>query len=105
MSGALRVGSDGIVHLLVVDGYKPKNLDGYTVTATAKFQDSTTAEFSVTISEDDFTVGQLTANFNGANLTEEGTLALELFYAGTPTINPNSEPILIPVRASYAVAP
>lgn len=104
MSGALRVGSDGVVHILVVDGYKPKNLDGYTVTAQAKFRDSGLPEFAVTISEDDYTAGQFAANFDGADLTQEGTIALELFFAGSPVINPNAEPILIPVRAEFSEA-
>lgn len=104
MSDALRVGSDGVVHLLIVEGYTPKDLSSYAITGTAKFVGSSTPSFNVTISEDDWVNGQGSANFSGADLTESGTLALELTFTGSPTIGPNAAPILIPVRDQYAEA-
>lgn len=100
----LRVGADGVIHIQIVDGYEPRDLTGYTVTATAKFQNSVTAAFTVTVTPVDAATGRYRLGFALADLGEAGDLAVELAFAGTPTINPNAAPIIIPVRALYEAA-
>lgn len=101
----LRVGSAGVLHVQLIDGYDPENLSDYIVSAQAKYKDVVGAvAFTPTVVPDDPLTGRYELHFLDTQLTEASDLAIEFFFDGTPTKNPNSVPLIVPVRAVFAVA-
>ena len=98
------------IRLKLVRGGKVLNLTGYTVAATARFATSL-VQFVPGITVIDTTGGIIELTGTSGNMNDAPTasdwLDIELAFTGTPTINPNSRPVRVPVRPLYGgfVAP
>ena len=98
------------IRLRLVRGGKALVLTGYTVTSTARFN-TTKIAFVPTTTVIDSVNGIIELSGTSVQMGDAPTasdwLDIELAFAGTPVINPNSKPVRIPVRPLYGefVAP
>jgi len=98
--GALRAGTDGRVRAYLRQGYKVIDLTGRGVTVEAAYEGGgTSVEPTVTVVDEDN--GVIDLDFSGAQLAEGGNLLIEFTISGSPVINPNELPLVIPVRAAF----
>lgn len=100
----LRVGSDALIRVTFRSGNRARDLSTYTVTGQAELNAGTA--FDVTVTEaTDGTDGEYDVAIASTDLTAEGEVVIEFYFAGTPTINAPALPLTIPVRAEFGVAP
>jgi hypothetical protein len=100
----LRVGSDALIRVTFRSGNRARDLSAYAVTGQAELNGGTA--FAVTVTEaTDGTDGEYDVAIASADLTAEGEVVIEFYFAGTPTVNAPARPLTIPVRAEFQDAP
>ncbi len=101
-SGAgLVVGKDGVVQVEFTRSNGVLVLDG--VAASAKLNALTA--FTPTVTAVSGSTTKWSVAIPGSELDEAGDLAIEFTLTKTgETVNPNAKPLIIPVRALYALA-
>ena len=97
---ALRVGTDGLVEVQFVDGYRPLDLTSYTVTALAK-QEGQSGTFVPTVSAFDASTAIYRVSVSGSDIAVDADILVEFTITGSPTLNPPGQMLRIPVRAQF----